>query len=140
MPVAAVRVNVSPEQHIILVVEDEVLTRVAIAEELRGQGLAVREAANADEAIAILETDSPIDLVFTDMQMPGSMDGIALVHRLRQTHPHLKLVVTSAYSPAWPYPTLADAFIGKPYDAKRVVEQLKNLLQPGHHERADQVT
>ena len=56
------------------------------------------------------------------------MDGVALVRRLRETRPHLKLAVASAIAPDWPSPNLVDAFIGKPYDVARAVKMLAALL------------
>jgi CheY-like chemotaxis protein len=88
----------------------------------------VVEVATADEALSVLESGTSVDLVFTDVRMPGTMDGIALIRRLRETRPYLKLAVGSGYSPIWPSPNLADAFIGKPYDIPRAVKILMALL------------
>ncbi len=74
----AVQVAAVPEKPTVLLVEDEVLIRLMVAEELRSQGLQVLEASNADEALAILESSLPVDLLFTDVRMPGRMDGVAL--------------------------------------------------------------
>lgn len=121
----------STNQHTILVVEDELLIRLMIAEALRDAGFGVVEAGTADEALTILENDSLVDLVFTDVRMPGTMDGIALMGLLRKTRPDLKLAIASGYSPDWPSPSpnLVDAFIGKPYDVKRTVDRIKVLLE-----------
>ncbi len=112
----------------ILVVEDELLIRLSIADALRDVGFEVVEAATADEALTIVNGGTPIHLVFTDVRMPGTMDGIALMSLLRQMRPELKLAVASGYSPDWPSPNLADAFIGKPYDVARAVNRIKALL------------
>jgi CheY-like chemotaxis protein len=112
----------------ILVVEDELLIRLMIAEALREAGFEVVEAANSDEALAILESHAPVDLVFSDVRMPGTMDGVALMKRLRESRPNLKLAVASGHSPDWPSPNLVDAFVGKPYDVARAVNRIKNLL------------
>jgi CheY-like chemotaxis protein len=112
----------------ILVVEDELLIRLMIAEALREAGFEVVEAANSDEALAILESHAPVDLVFSDVRMPGTMDGVALMKRLRESRPNLKLAVASGYSPDWPSPNLVDAFVGKPYDVARAVNRIKTLL------------
>jgi CheY-like chemotaxis protein len=77
----------------------------------------------------VLEGQPAIDLVFTDVRMPGTMDGIALTKTLRETRPNLKLAVASGYSPDWPTPNLVDAFIGKPYDVARAVARIKALLE-----------
>lgn len=107
------------------------MIRMVIAEALRDAGFGVVEAGTADEALTILENDSLVDLVFADVRMPGTMDGIALMGRLRKTRPDLKLAVASGYSPDWPSPNLADAFVGKPYDIERTVERIKALLSCG---------
>jgi CheY-like chemotaxis protein len=107
---------------VVLVVEDDALIRmnaVCIAEE---SGVAVLEAANADEAIAILEARSDIRIVFTDIQMPGSIDGLRLAHAVRDRWPPIQFIITSGK-------VLADAsdmpdgsvFLCKPYDAKDVI-------------------
>ncbi len=112
----------------VLVVEDDILVRLMIAEELRNAGFAVAEATTADEALAILQSSTRIDLVMTDVMMPGSMDGVGLAAMLRSKWPRVKIVVASAEAPVWPAPGLADSFIGKPYDPARVVRRVKELL------------
>src|SRR5436190_22193979 len=72
---------------IILVVEDEPAIRLMIADALRENGFEVIEAGTADEAILVVGSATPVDLVFTDYRLPGSMDGVALVKWLRQSHP-----------------------------------------------------
>jgi CheY-like chemotaxis protein len=109
-------------------VEDEILQRLTIAEELRSAGFSVIEAADADEALTILNSSSAIDVLLTDVRMPGSMDGVGLSAIVRSNWPRLKIIVASAQAPAWPAPGLADAFIGKPYDPARVVRRVKELL------------
>jgi CheY-like chemotaxis protein len=118
----------TPKRNKVLVVEDEPLIRLQMAEALQGAGIEVAEASNADEALEML-TKTPVDLVFTDIRMPGTMDGLALVKALRKTHPSVKLAVGSAYSLDWPAVTVVDAFIGKPYDVDRAVRRLKALLE-----------
>jgi CheY-like chemotaxis protein len=105
-----------------------------IAEALRDAGFEVVEAASADEALSVLDGQPAIDLVFTDVRMPGTMDGVALMKLLRETRPKIKLAVASGYSPDWPSPNLVDAFVGKPYEVERAVNRIKALLrseQPG---------
>jgi CheY-like chemotaxis protein len=82
---------------VILVVEDEVLIRlmaVAIAEDA---GFEALSAANADEALSILEVRADVRLVFTDVHMPGSMDGLKLAHAVRDRWPPVELIVTSGH-------------------------------------------
>ena len=112
----------------VLVVEDEVLLRLTVAEELRANGIGVLEAANADEALALLQSQVAVNLVLTDVRMPGSMDGLALANLLRRTRPGLKLIIASGHLPDLGPRGTAEAFIHKPYDLPIVVEQIKALL------------
>lgn len=80
---------------IILVVEDEFLIRLDAADMIRSGGFEVIEAANADEAIAILEARHDITVVFTDVQMPGSMDGLKLAAAVRGRWPPIRIIATS---------------------------------------------
>ena len=112
----------------ILVVEDEPAIRLMIADALRENGFEVIEAGTADEAILVVGSATPVDLVFTDYRLPGSMDGVALVKWLRQSHPEVKYAVGSAYMPDWPSPDFVDLFIGKPYNVPRTVSRLRSLL------------
>jgi DNA-binding NtrC family response regulator len=81
----------------VLIVEDEFLILMEIADHLRKEGFMVLEASNADEAIRILESRSDIRLVFTDVDMPGSMDGLKLAAFVRDRWPPIKLIVTSGH-------------------------------------------
>jgi CheY-like chemotaxis protein len=79
----------------ILVVEDDVLVRSLVAAYLRECGFDVVEANGADEAIRVLQAEVPIDIVFSDIQMPGSMDGFGLAQWVRRERPWLKVILTS---------------------------------------------
>jgi CheY-like chemotaxis protein len=76
----------------LLVVEDEVLVRMMLAEELRDAGFPALEAAHADEAIDMLRHVPDIKLMISDIRMPGSMDGIALARLARSEHPDIKII------------------------------------------------
>jgi CheY-like chemotaxis protein len=76
-----------------LVVEDDVLVRLLVCDALRDAGLRVVEAANADEALMYLKTDTSVELVFSDVRMPGSLDGIGLAKRLKLDFPQIKIVL-----------------------------------------------
>jgi CheY-like chemotaxis protein len=80
---------------VVLVVEDDHLLRLDAADMIAAAGFDVVEAANADEAIAILESRNDITVVFTDVQMPGSMDGLKLARAVRGRWPPIKIVTTS---------------------------------------------
>lgn len=82
-------------QPTVLVVEDEVLIRLDLVSRLEGQNVRVREAGSADEALMIMEHDTSIRAVFTDLRMPGTMDGLALAREVRARWPNLFIVVCS---------------------------------------------
>ncbi|HEV7283761.1 MAG TPA: response regulator, partial [Kaistia sp.] len=89
--------SISNGPPVILVVEDEGLVRMAAADDLVEAGFKVIEAANADQAIQMLETHPEITILFTDIDMPGSMDGIRLAHAVRERWPPVKLVLVSGH-------------------------------------------
>ena len=80
---------------VVLIVEDEPLVRVGACNMIEDAGFEVIEAASADEAIRILESRSDIRVVFTDVHMPGTMDGLRLAHAVRGRWPPIKIIVTS---------------------------------------------
>jgi CheY-like chemotaxis protein len=82
---------------IILFVEDDFLLRMDAVQMIEEAGFDVLEAANADEAISILETRSDIKVIFTDINMPGSMDGLKLAHAVRGRWPPIKIIATSGH-------------------------------------------
>jgi CheY-like chemotaxis protein len=114
----------------LLVVDDEVVVRLCLAEAIRDAGYLVLEAANADEALAILQGAGPVDLMVTDVQMPGSMDGLGLAALARIRAPDLKLVLVSAA--AVEAGELADAFFPKPYRLGGVLGEVQRLLAHAH--------
>ena len=108
----------------ILVVEDEILVRLWVTDELRANGFTVLEAANGDEALRILNSAVAVDLVFTDVRMPGVIDGVALAQWLRKERPGLKVMIASGYLLA----SGVDAFVSKPYSMVSVVQKIRELL------------
>jgi len=80
---------------VILVVEDEMMLRMRAADMVEDAGYAPVEAVDADGAVAILEARSDIALMMTDIQMPGSMDGLALAHAVHARWPSIKIIVVS---------------------------------------------
>jgi two-component system, response regulator PdtaR len=112
-----------------LIVEDEFLLRADAVEFMEEAGFRVYEAGNADEAIALLELHDDIRAVFTDIQMPGSMDGLKLAHYIRGRWPPVKLILTSGHAG----PLLEDmpagcGFFGKPYQLEMVESTLRSML------------
>jgi CheY-like chemotaxis protein len=109
----------------VLVVEDEVLIRLEIADELRAHGFLVVEAATADQALSYFQAGLQVDLVLSDVKMPGSMNGVGLIQRLRVQAPDVPTILTSGDAPG---AHEADAFISKPYDMRQVVALIARLL------------
>ncbi|HTB40015.1 MAG TPA: response regulator [Reyranella sp.] len=111
---------------LVLVVEDEVLLRVMTVEYLESRGFAVLQAASADQAIGQLQAHRRISAIFSDIQMPGSMDGVALARWSRRERPDVKVLLTSGRGlPAglreWP-------MLAKPYRMGDVERQLRDLV------------
>ena len=125
--------NPAARQPTVLVVEDEILIRLMIAEELRADGFAVIEAASADEAETVLHSTVSIDLMFTDVRMPGRLNGVGLAERARGLRPDLKVVVTSGQAPDWSSSRAIDAFFRKPYNVAQVIERIRTLMTGDEH-------
>ena len=125
---AAAQAQPAPRRATVLVVDDEVYLRLIVGEELRSHGFEVLEAASADEAAKILDSGLPIDLLFTDLRMPGTMDGSALVMMVRAQYPAVKRIVASSHQPDPAVRAAADRFISKPYDLCAVVAEAAQLL------------
>ena len=101
----------------ILVVEDEPLVRFPLAEALREIGATVAEAASGDEAWALLQAGTDVDLVFTDHRMPGSMTGVQLADRIRQHFPDIPVLITSGFMGSKAQEV---RIISKPYDVLEI--------------------
>src|SRR6202035_5644498 len=80
---------------VILIVEDEALVRLSAVGMLEDAGFRMIEAANSDEALELLAADSDVQLLFTDVNMPGTIDGLALVRQVRDRWPHIGIMVAS---------------------------------------------
>ena len=111
----------------VLLVEDDVLVRLMIADELREAGLAVIEAASADEALAYLGAGGHADLVFTDIEMPGTMNGLEMARHLKAWTPSLPLILTSGKFMPQNVGSLG-LFISKPYSVDRAVQLVLEQL------------
>lgn len=117
--------------HPVLVVDDDVLVRSMIADVLRDAELAVIECGDADEALEVLQSGTEVALLFSDIRMPGSMDGIGLAKVVRTQFPELRIILTSAERP--PRDVLCDAFYAKPWDISHVIRGVKSLLPVREH-------
>jgi CheY-like chemotaxis protein len=115
----------------ILIVEDDVLLRVTMADELREQAYTVVEAATGDEALLILTSGTKIDLVLTDVTMPGKTDGLALAKYLRNHCPMIKVVILSGEGLLSRHDTsLGDAFFAKPCNIPSLFDEIGKLIRP----------
>jgi two-component system, response regulator PdtaR len=114
--------------HIILVVEDGVLLRMMFSDQLRAAGYRVLEASNADTALDLLRHDAlNIAVVISDIDMPGSMNGIGLAHVIRLERPLIKIILVSGHE--MPLDGVHhDAFFAKPYNAPAIILRVKDLL------------
>jgi CheY-like chemotaxis protein len=115
---------------IILVVEDETLIRMGAVQMLEDAGFVVMEAGNADDAVRILEDRNDICAIFTDINMPGTMDGMELARMVRDRWPPIHLIVTSGLiSPHDDDLPPGGKFIRKPYDPGHVIATIRELLR-----------
>jgi DNA-binding NtrC family response regulator len=115
----------------ILIVEDEVLIRVCLADFLQDKGFKVLEAGTADDAVEIIEkADSGVDLVFSDVMMPGKLNGFGLAQWVHAIHPHLPIILTSghAQSVADSVKRCGTAAMPKPYDLEHVADEIRKLV------------
>jgi two-component sensor histidine kinase/CheY-like chemotaxis protein len=113
----------------VLVVEDEMMLRMRAVDIVEDAGFTPLEAVNADDALTILEARSDIELLFTDIQMPGSMDGLKLAYAVRERWPSIKIILVSGQL------TLSDAdkpadsrFFGKPLDVKHMIAEMQDMM------------
>lgn len=116
------------KQIAVLVVEDEALVRLDFVMSLEEEGFVVYEASNADDAIVILNDHSEISVMFTDIDMPGSMDGLKLAAAVRDRWPPIKIIVTSGHRELRDDQLPVEGrFFGKPYDHARVVQTMREM-------------
>ena len=113
----------------VLVVEDEVFIRLDVSEALRAAGFEVIEARSADDAASFIETGEPVDVVFTDIQLPGLVDGLALVNKMRAARPSLIVVITSGDQTKLAEANRIGTFVPKPYQTKAVVGLIADLAE-----------
>ncbi len=119
---------VESKRPVVLVVEDEFLLRMNAVDMIAEAGFEVVEAANADQAIEILEARPDITVVFTDIQMPGSMDGLKLARAVRGRWPPIKIIATSGHVGVEETDLPAGGrFLQKPYNSTEVTGVLREL-------------
>jgi two-component system, response regulator PdtaR len=120
-----------PSKTVILLIDDDFWTRFSAAETLRALGYRVIEARDAAEGISVLTAGTQVDAVFSDINMPGELDGLGFAAWLAEHHPRLPLLLTSGLSP----PSMRHGsstrsqFITKPYDLLDVDRRLRMMLE-----------
>jgi DNA-binding NtrC family response regulator len=122
---ADAEVNAGAELPVVLVVEDDVLIRLGVAEYLREHAITVIEAANAAEAMAVFEAGEPVRVVFSDVNLAAGMDGFALARWVEARCPGVGILLTSGIARP---ETGGAAFVEKPYDPATVEREIRRLL------------
>ncbi len=121
-----------PSTPIVLVVEDEMVLRMRAVDIVEDAGFVPIEAVSADEAIQILESRDDISLVFTDIQMPGSMNGLTLAHAVNTRWPHIKIVLVSGQIAVTDADKPHDSkFFPKPLEIQRMISELQGMVGTG---------
>jgi CheY-like chemotaxis protein len=116
----------------VLIVEDEMILRMRAVDIVEDAGFHPVEAVNADEAISILESRSDISLLFTDIQMPGSIDGLTLAHAVHSRWPAIKIILVSGQVKPSEAERPADSrFFGKPLGVEQIVAELQAMVGAG---------
>lgn len=116
----------------VLVVEDEMVLRMRAVDIVEDAGFTAVEAVNADEALSILEARSDISLLFSDIQMPGSMDGLKLAQAVHNRWPAIKIILVSGQvNPTETDKPTDSRFFGKPLEVKRMIAELQAMVGAG---------
>jgi two-component sensor histidine kinase/CheY-like chemotaxis protein len=116
----------------VLIVEDEMLLRMRAVDIVEDAGFHPVEAVNADEAMSILESRSDISLLFTDIQMPGSMDGLKLAHAVHDRWPSIKIILVSGQvKPSDAEKPEDSRFFGKPLGVEQMITELQEMVGAG---------
>jgi CheY-like chemotaxis protein len=114
---------------VVLTVEDDPLLRMLAVEFVEEAGFVTLEAGNADEAVALLESRLDISLLFTDIDMPGSMDGLKLAHAVHDRWPPIKILIVSGKVRVQSIELPSNScFVGKPYRTAALVAELRSLV------------
>jgi DNA-binding NtrC family response regulator len=121
--------NGHPNPPTVLVVEDEVLIRLAVCDYLRHFDYRVLEGSTADEAQRVFRSGEPVEVLFSDIDLGSGMDGFALAHWVRQHYPEVRILLTSGVATRSAKPELGDVpFFSKPYSHEALEAQIRRLL------------
>ena len=112
---------------IVLVVEDNSLVRVIIADFLESAGFGVIQAVDGAAALGVLESGADFNVLFSDVQMPGPIDGVGVAMLMREQRPDMPIVLTSGHGTPEALPA-GGRFISKPYDNRKVVTLLHEMV------------
>src|ERR1700712_1799132 len=116
----------------VLVVEDEMVLRMRAVDIVEDAGFNPVEAVNADDALAILESRSDIEMLFTDIQMPGSIDGLKLAYAVHERWPKIKFILVPVQLTWTDADNPADSrFFGKPLDVKNMIAEMRDMMGKG---------
>ncbi len=121
---------VASQGAVVLIVEDEPLIRFNVLDVLEEVGHQALEAGSADEAMVLLKTRNDVDILFTDVNMAGSMDGIQLAKRVRAMRPNIGIIITSGLVRLDPMSLPANtAFLPKPYQHETLISTIASLIR-----------
>ena len=116
---------------LVLIVEDDQLLKMLTTDIVEEAGFVALSAENADEAVALLAARSDIAMLLTDINMPGSMDGLELAHMVRDRWPHIKIIVVSAHGEASSAVPAGSLFFHKPYKTEAMISAIDSLIDAG---------
>jgi CheY-like chemotaxis protein len=125
----------------VLLVEDNVEVQAVAASLLEQLGYQVRQTDNASAALQILAAGQPVDLVFSDIVMPGELDGLGLARRIERDYPQVKVLLTTGYADAAAAAEPGFPILRKPYRLAALGDALREALdrQPGAAARSASV-
>jgi DNA-binding NtrC family response regulator len=126
----AMQAKPAKSRSVVLIVEDEVFVRLRGADLLAEAGFEVLEAGNADEALRILEATPEVRVVFSDVEMPGSLDGLGLARHICQHWPGIGIVLTSGHRIRAETIPREGRFLAKPYDGQALVRHIEEIVNP----------
>jgi len=121
--------RLSPKPLVVLVVEDQWLLRDTIVTYLRDAGCIVLEADSGQSALEFLRDGEPIDVVFTDIQLPGPLNGWDVGQSFREAHADMPVIYTSGCPVQPPREVAGSLFFDKPYDPRRILEACRKLAE-----------
>jgi CheY-like chemotaxis protein len=130
MPAQSVEPSSDGTTATVFVVDPDILVRMVIADYLRDCGYKVVEGVSADDVLAVLEAGRKIDVILTEVQLVGSIDGFGLARQIRENHPHIDVILTSGVTRAADKASdlCDDGPVQKPYQPQEVVRRI-NILR-----------